>query len=178
MAEKRNFKVSSTKLLGQISFYLDKMSRFIVAFLMAAICLVVLFGVVNRFIFKLPVSWTEELARFLMVWICMIGAAVALRATEHIGITFLLMKLKKTKKLVITFNYVLVCLFLIIVFIWGLKLCASQRLQLSAAMRLSMFWPFLAIPAGSFIMIAHLIFLMSSIFKPNKTPLIDLTKSE
>ena len=104
---------------------------------MIGICLDVLFGVVNRFIFKFSVSWTEELARFLMIWICMLGASIALKEGGHIGVTFFLMKLRKLKTTVITINYLLILIFVGTVTIWGFKLCISQSYQLSPSLRFS-----------------------------------------
>ena len=40
-----------------------------------------------RYALNAPLTWTEELARYLYVWACYLGAAVALRRRSHIAIT-------------------------------------------------------------------------------------------
>ena len=155
--------------LAIVSCHLDKVARVLVALFMIGICLDVLFGVVNRFIFRFSVSWTEELARYLMIWICMLGASIALKAGGHIGFTFFLMKLKKLKTAVISMNYFLILIFVSTVAIWGFRLCITQRYQFSPAMRLSMLWPFLSVPVGSLFMIVHLLFLMKCLIEKNNT---------
>lgn len=44
---------------------------------------VVLAGVVSRYVFASPLTWTDELASLLMPWAAMFGAVVALRRGEH-----------------------------------------------------------------------------------------------
>lgn len=57
--------------------------------LMSAIWVVVLLQVVARIIgHSLP--WTEELSRYVFIWICFIGASAGIRTREHAGMTFLL----------------------------------------------------------------------------------------
>ena len=46
--------------------------------------------VVSRYIFNSPISWTEEMARILFVWICFMGTFLALKTKGHIAIETLL----------------------------------------------------------------------------------------
>ena len=61
------------------------LSKFLVA-LMASIVLVVTWQVVTRFLMSTPSSYTEELARFLLIWIGVLGGSWALRTRAHLGI--------------------------------------------------------------------------------------------
>jgi len=40
--------------------------------------------VITRYIFNNPISWTEEMARFILVWITFIGAAISLKQNQHV----------------------------------------------------------------------------------------------
>ncbi|GEM_PF-2174396 len=53
---------------------------------LGVLALIVFFQVLNREIFQLAITWTEELARFLFVWITLIGAAVCSRSKSHIRV--------------------------------------------------------------------------------------------
>ncbi len=133
---------------------------------MSVMVLDVLFGVINRFILKLTVSWTEEVARYLMIWICMIGSTIALKEGTHVAVNLFIQKFNKRNRNVIVFiNNVLIFAFLIIPAFWGIQLCFSQMGQTSPALRISMFWPFLAVPVGSIIMILHIASIQKAIIK-------------
>lgn len=64
-----------------------------VALLMLALVLDVLWQVVTRFLLGDPSRWTVELARYLMMWLAMLGAAAAFAHREHLGLDYFKMKL-------------------------------------------------------------------------------------
>jgi TRAP-type C4-dicarboxylate transport system permease small subunit len=148
--------------LFKLSDRADALCRFLVALMMAAMVLDVLVGVANRFVFKLSISWTEQLARFLLIWISMLGATVAVRTGAHIGVMFVVTRLKRWRLLFMAVNAVLVIGFLLVVGAYGLKLCISQSRQFSPVLQLSMFWPYLSIPAGCLVMIVHYLAALKS----------------
>ena len=45
--------------------------------------------IVNRFVFRLPLSWSEELQRFVHIWIVILAVPVAYRRGAHIGMNML-----------------------------------------------------------------------------------------
>ena len=46
-------------------------------------------GVISRYVFNSPLLWSDELARFLFLWLSMLGAVVALRRNEHMRLSVL-----------------------------------------------------------------------------------------
>ncbi|HXP74148.1 MAG TPA: TRAP transporter large permease subunit [Stellaceae bacterium] len=46
-------------------------------------------GVISRYVFNAPLLWSDELARFLFIWLSMLGAVVALRRGEHMRLSVL-----------------------------------------------------------------------------------------
>ncbi len=55
--------------------------------------LVLLAGVVSRYVFNAPLTWSDELASFLFLWLAMLGAVIALRRGEHMRLTTLVNRL-------------------------------------------------------------------------------------
>src|ERR1700694_3302108 len=53
------------------------------AILVSVEILVLLAGVVSRYVFNRPLTWTDELASILFLWLAMLGAVIALRRDEH-----------------------------------------------------------------------------------------------
>jgi len=68
--------------------------------------LVVLIQILCRFIFKVSVPWTEELSRFIFIWVSFFGAALATRKKEHLTVTFFYKKFSRKSQQImeIVFN--------------------------------------------------------------------------
>jgi tripartite ATP-independent transporter DctM subunit len=59
------------------------------AVVVVAEVLVLLTGVVSRFIFNHPLTWSDELASIMFLWLAMLGAAIAQRRGQHMRMTAL-----------------------------------------------------------------------------------------
>ncbi len=59
------------------------------ALLVVAEVVVLLGGVVSRYVFHAPIVWSDELASILFLWLAMLGAVVAYRRGEHMRMTAL-----------------------------------------------------------------------------------------
>jgi len=68
---------------------IDRMLQWVLVMLMSAMVLSVTWQVVSRYVLSSASSWTEEVARFLLIWIGMLGAAYAFRTRMHIGLDLL-----------------------------------------------------------------------------------------
>ena len=66
-------------ILSRISDYLDAGCRHAATGFFGGLLILVLFQVVTRYIIRNPPAWTEELARYCMVWGGMLGATVAFK---------------------------------------------------------------------------------------------------
>lgn len=99
-------------------------------------------------------TWTEELARYLLVWSTFLGATLAYKRGMHIAVTFLRdIFSKKIKRGIIIFSLAVIFVFCVVVIFFGIKLMVLQSVQLSPALRLPMRWVYLVLPA-SFAVIA------------------------
>ncbi len=68
---------------------LDAALGSLLSLLMAALVGSVSWQVASRYLLHDPSAWTEELARYLLVWIGLLGAAWAYRCNAHMGIDLL-----------------------------------------------------------------------------------------
>jgi tripartite ATP-independent transporter DctM subunit len=66
---------------------IDRVLRALIAILVAAQTAVVLLQIVGRHILHTPITWTEEIARLLLVWLMGAGGVWALRHAEHPRVT-------------------------------------------------------------------------------------------
>ena len=65
------------------------------AVLVAIEVAVLLAGVVSRYVFNRPLTWSDELASILFLWLAMLGAVIALRRDEHMRLTTVVARLPK-----------------------------------------------------------------------------------
>lgn len=77
---------------------LDRVLAIFLIILMAAIVIDVTWQILSRFVVGKPSSITEEIARFLLVWIGLLGAAYAFRTHAHLGLDILTSKLPIDKR--------------------------------------------------------------------------------
>lgn len=153
---------------------LDNFLESLVAASMAVLTIDVTWQVITRFIIQKPSNWTEELATNLMIWVGLLGAAVALNHKEHLGIDYFVGKLAPIKRLYTeSFVYLTVSLFSVLVmFFGGLRLVIITFMlgQVSPALKMPMGYVYLAIPvAGVFLTIYSIEFLTENIILIKKS---------
>ena len=134
------------------------LSKFLVV-LMGAIVLVVTWQVVTRFLMTTPSSYTEELARFLLIWIGVLGGSYALRTKAHLGIDIMTTKLHgRQKDMLMIGIYLAIILFAaLIMVVGGLKLVSLtfSLNQISASLGIKMGYIYIVLPLSGIIMIIY-----------------------
>ena len=145
----------------QICDLLAAAARFAVKVLMAAITVDVLLGVFFRYVLRDALSWTEELARYLMIWMGFLGAGLALREGGHVALDILLVRMPlDIRRIMIVAVRLLSLLFLLSVVGAGLVLIPGVRSYSTPALGISMMWAYLAIPVGCFFTAIQMLALM------------------
>jgi TRAP-type C4-dicarboxylate transport system permease small subunit len=80
----------------------------LIAVMLAVLVIMVFSNVVLRYAFNSSITVTEELGRWLFVWITFIGAAVALRERSHLGTDALVSRLSpRGKKICIALGHLI-----------------------------------------------------------------------
>lgn len=124
--------------------------------LLALMSVVVVVQVFSRYLFNYSFVWAEELVRYLMIWMVMIGAARVQSMDEHIRIDFFPMLAgPRGRRLMNIFFRLCTLTFLIIIFVKGIKVASFNRLFESSGLRISMLWPTLALPIGAILIILY-----------------------
>lgn len=129
---------------------LDRALAIFLMILMTAIVLDVTWQVLSRFILGVPSSVTEEIARFLLVWIGLLGAAYAFRTHAHLGLDILTAKLPIKKRIVAEIiAQAMSFIFSASVMVYGgLSLVKLQLMlgQTSAALEIKMGYVYIVLP--------------------------------
>ncbi|MGD9033012.1 MAG: TRAP transporter small permease [Desulfobacteraceae bacterium] len=140
-----------------VSDFLNRICELALVILLAAMAVVVFLQVLFRYVLHLPLFWTEEFARYCLVWASLLGAAVALKRGEHIAVTFFLDTFPKRAARALTLFAQVSVVLILVVMVWGgIKLVLVTRAQISPALRISMAIPYLALPVGAVIMLFHM----------------------
>lgn len=130
--------------------HLETFQAKICSFLLVFMSLMVVVQVVLRYVFGFSFVWSEELIRYLMIWMVMIGSALVQSRNEHIRIDFFPMLAgPRGRRVMETIFRLCTLVFLTVIVLNGLKMVYFNRLFESSGLRISMLWPSLAIPLGA-----------------------------
>ena len=112
--------------------------------------------VVTRYGLSDPLIWSEELARYLFVWVSMIGAALAIREGGHFGLDLLIRRVPALRSIVAPVVTTVMILFLAIVLKTGIDETRLASMQFAMTFPMRMQWAYLALPVGAGLMLLHL----------------------
>ena len=76
-------------VVGRLDRALALVTEPLAAFAVVAEIVILLTGVISRFVFNRPLTWSDELASITFLWLAMLGAAIALRRSQHMRMTAL-----------------------------------------------------------------------------------------
>jgi len=155
-------------MFTEIKKVLDRSLEVLVTVSMAVLVLDVVWQVFTRYVLQDPSSWTEELATFLMIWVGMLGASVALNRGAHLGIDYFVAKLPDRKRMyTVLAVFALVAIFsLHILIIGGIQLVSItlRTNQVSPALGLKMGYVYLALPISGFFLLFYSVELFIETF--------------
>lgn len=142
-------------VLNKISDWLNKICMVISVSLLAAMVIVTTVQIICR-VFFTALSWSEELARYILVWFTMLGAGCVYKTGGHISITAVQDMLpERLKAYSDALVHILCSIFFLVIFIYGIKYMGMLGAQKSASIAVQMKYIYLAIPLGSIIMFFH-----------------------
>jgi len=131
----------------------------LLAVLVAAITAVTFAQVFSRYITADPIIPSEEVARYLFVWITMIGAAAAFRLRGHFGLDILRRwaRSDSVSTLLGLLTSIFVAGFLVVLLIAGINETVQASGQFSSALPITLMVPYLALPVGAAAALFHLL---------------------
>ena len=139
------------KIIGII----DKTEEFILIILMFMMTIAIVTQVFSRTVLLHSLAWTEEVGRFLLVWITYVGASLGVKRGAHIGVEAVQMFLPyNIRKVVIYMVFIISATFTGIVFFESTKILLNQleSKQVSAGVQIPMWLPYLGVTFGTFLM--------------------------
>ena len=153
---------------------IDKLLQASLIAMMSLIILSVLWQVLSRYLLQTPSSGSEELARFLLIWISLLGAVYSYRIKLHLGIDVLVKKMQPNPQLVTTlFCHLVVFAFSVAVLGFGgskLVLLTFNPVQISPALGFHMGYIYLVLPLSGVLMSIYALNELAATWQQRNTP--------
>ena len=149
------------KLFDQFIALLAKIVRLVCIVLTIALFTIVVVAIVARYGFGQAVSWTEEVPRYLLIWISFLAAASCVLRREHVGFDVLFNALPKgPKKALGVFLGLLIFGFGWVVFRYGIIFVQDFGGDLMETISYTNYWYYPAMPISGFLMMVFSIKLI------------------
>jgi tripartite ATP-independent transporter DctM subunit len=142
---------AATRLDG----WLGRLVEVPVALLSALEVLILLAGVISRYVFRNPFVWSDELASILFLWLAMLGAVVAFRRSEHMRMSTLVARASpRWRPFFEAFAVALAVAFLALILHPAIEYAADEAAIVTPALEIPNIWRAAALPVGCVLMLA------------------------
>ena len=113
----------------------------------SALFIIVVFAVIGRYVFGKSLTWTEEVPRYLLIWISFLGAAACVARREHVGFDVLFNKLPdRVRRVVGALIGVLILAFGWNMFRYGIVFVKDFGPDLMETIPFTNYWYYVAMP--------------------------------
>ncbi|GIK82677.1 MAG: hypothetical protein BroJett024_37820 [Alphaproteobacteria bacterium] len=161
-------------MLKRIGTAYDFLLRAIVVTLMLCLASVGVLQVFFRYVVESSLFWTEELGRYLLIWLVMIAAAVEVERGTHIAVRTLVDLLPNvTQRWLENVNLVLVTIFSVILTVYGFQLAMNTMGQLATTLPVSIGQLYLALPVGGALITVNALRVLWKANGPSRPPVGD-----
>jgi TRAP-type C4-dicarboxylate transport system permease small subunit len=133
--------------------------------------IIVVAQVFARYVLNSSLFWSEELARYCLVWISFLGASVVYHDKAHPGVNFLASIVSPALERIMTITVHLVSLGLFAVMVvYGCQFALFVRHQITPALAIPKWIVMGIVPLGGMILIVHGLCSLIDVIKPDETP--------
>jgi tripartite ATP-independent transporter DctM subunit len=154
-AESATVAAAGPILAVRLDRWLALVTEPLAAFAVTAEIVILLTGVVSRFVFNHPLTWSDELASITFLWLAMLGSAIALRRGQHMRMTALVERTSgATQELLEAMATVAPALFLLLVISPSIDFAEDQTFVQTPALGLNDSIRAAAVPVGMVLMLA------------------------
>lgn len=138
--------------------WIERAIDFLIALLLAVMTVTVFYQVFGRYVLGRAPAWSEELARFLLLFVVLLGTVSALRSGSHISVTMLFDGASAGTKHVLFWLRDLALGTVLALVAWQGALFADiNGTQASPAFEIPMAIPYASLPLAATLMLAQLV---------------------
>jgi len=145
--------VALLKLFDRFVALLAALVRVVCIVLAIALFTIVVVAIIARYGFGQAVSWTEEVPRYILIWISFLAAASCVLRREHVGFDVLFNALPaKVRRVLGIFLSMLILGFGWVVFRYGITFVRDFGSDLMETISFTNYWYYTAMPISGFLM--------------------------
>jgi len=145
-------------IMNILRILIGRSVEWITSLLTIVMVVVVSLQITNRYIFNNPLSWTEEVSRFIFVWITFLGAFLALKSKAHIGVSSFMARFSTRTRImlenIVIFFVIFYLLYLIRI---GIKIVQETAQTFTPALDIPFSYIYVAIPISAIFMVSYLV---------------------
>ena len=131
------------KVMRFLRFVFVDLVEYVLVGIMVVLCADIFYGVFTRYVMAEAAPWYDEVARYLFIWMTLLGAAVAVRRRAHFVVRLLIDRLgRKVQSGIGLLCYIIIIAFSVFIMIQGLKVVEGVSVQTSPALGLTLSWIF------------------------------------
>ncbi len=127
--------------------------------------------VIARYVFNYPLSWPEELGRYLIILIVYVGASIALRKKSHIAVDIIPTFFPSSRKVLDYVSTIAGIVFSLLIIIYGMKFVRSLMIsgQIAITLKIPIFIVYSVLPLGGVLLLFHYILKITCANRGQKT---------
>ena len=143
-----------------LSASLNKAVEFVCALILAVLIVDIWIGVFGRYVFELPVTWAEELARYLMIWGALLAVSCGVARREHVAVTALLHRVPiHIRRWIDVAIDLLAFAFFAFLCYFGIGMTEQGATQYATIFEMTMTIPFASVPISSAVVCVQLVLM-------------------
>jgi len=155
-------------LFARASHWLHRLTQVVAGAILVVLVVTVFIAVVFRYVLNSPLTWTDELAVSLAVWLTFLGAAIAMTDGRHFGFDALVERmpfgLRRTVGWVTTIGG---AIFLLVMIANGAQVLPILANQKTPSLQISVSWVYAGLPVGCALI---LIQMLARLLNPSALP--------
>lgn len=167
--------------MNKIISFTDRLLAWIMVILMGVLVVDVVWQVTTRYVMGSASSFTEEIARYLLIWIGLLGSVYAYKMNLHLAFDYFSAKVTGKRKIWLgTFIHSLIAIFSFLVLVLGggyLVQLTWELNQVSAALQIRLAYVYSVLPLSGLLLIFYSVHFMREIHLDEESDEIPETKS-
>ena len=155
------------KVLNNIIYRGFYILRAVAALCLLTIVVSITAGIISRYVFNKPFTWTEELSTILFIWLAFLGAATVSAKRSHVAVDFITDKfpaaMQRAIRIITSF---LIMVLLVIMFVGSIVLVPTMTHK-TVALQIPRYFNYFPIMIASFYMLLVYLEDVIKIFRPD-----------
>ena len=141
------------KTIGKVFDRLEAALKVICGVLLVGFVILTLIQVIMRYIFKMPLSWSEQVARYMFIWMLMLYMPVIMRHGNNLGFDLIINRLsKKAQNIFWILCEAMIAGFAALYCLYSVRLCIKFSRKTLVGLGIKANWVYSAQIVGAFLL--------------------------